>query len=272
MESLELKSKISLLQLLWCGRHFKNMIITVDLVGAFPILRSLHKDLYTANSENQDLYYAIAKINRNELVTSSELNFQLCNKCEDARELASLHKYMQHGYILAKAVRIAQIAQPSNIEDISLCGTINTDDLITSFLLKRCLFHLKQRLPSLSTNAYDLVEHIYEAVEVCLQVGRAGLRTVHGDVEYFFKCPHNKGQELAAACCLKRRAALTVCRTIRAWLRENKSKLEHVTYGTHLVYSRQRKLLQKHMVCIVLFISYRFLDQSRRVPKIPHFD
>ena len=43
--------------------------------------------------------------------------------------------YVQSGFILAKAVRIASISQPDYIESFSLRESIKADDLLSSFIL-----------------------------------------------------------------------------------------------------------------------------------------
>ena len=48
---------------------------------------------------------------------------------------------MRNGFILAKAVRIAKISKPDNIASFELQETIETDDVISSFILKACLFN-----------------------------------------------------------------------------------------------------------------------------------
>ena len=49
-------------------------------------------------------------------------------------------QYGLNGFILAKAVRIAMISQPPNLEYFQLQESINADDFISSFILKACLF------------------------------------------------------------------------------------------------------------------------------------
>ena len=72
-------------------------------------------------------------------------------KTELNHSKASFHKHEQqmmrkfevfqrNGYILAKAVRIASISRPNDVIALGLEEDIYADNVITSFILKACLF------------------------------------------------------------------------------------------------------------------------------------
>ena len=62
------------------------------------------------------------------------------HKCQQLNALmVGLKRHEKQGFILAKAVRIASIAQPDNLDSFDLEENINVDDVITSFLLRMCL-------------------------------------------------------------------------------------------------------------------------------------
>ena len=88
---------------------------------------------------------------------------------EEQKVLKSLRVHVRQGYILAKAIRITDISQPGNIETFELQETIKTDDVISSFILKACLFNdirntgffLKEEFFDCFT-PYDVCTKIYE--------------------------------------------------------------------------------------------------------------
>ena len=106
--------------MLWSGKEFMELNITVDMAICWKgkVVKRLRH--FKHNYGGRRLQY------------SYHLNEQILMK--------DLPRYIRGGFILAKAVRIASIAQPDNIELFELQETIKTDDVISSFILKACLF------------------------------------------------------------------------------------------------------------------------------------
>ena len=99
--------------MLWKGDHFKDLI---DVVVCFE-------------------KYRIVKSPRNIHVQLDYSN-RLSHHKKEHQMMRSLPIFIRNGFILAKAVRIASISKPDNLELFGLEETINADDVITSFILK----------------------------------------------------------------------------------------------------------------------------------------
>ena len=114
--------------------------------------------------------------------------------------MRDLPEHIRNGFILAKAVRIASIAQPDNIEEFELEESISADDVITSFILKACLFgkdKQKNKFDKCST-AYDVAKMIYKLLQDYLRDKKV-------DSEYSHETPvFCKNCEAERGCCKKK--------------------------------------------------------------------
>ena len=128
--SLSLKSllygdKISYLHFVWTSKQNGKLDITVDLAVC-------HKDV-------------VIKRARHYSETPVGLMLKSTRHILGQAMIRKLPVHTRNGFILAKAVRIASIAQPDNIESFELEATVKSDDVISSFILKACLFGKKKR-------------------------------------------------------------------------------------------------------------------------------
>ena len=78
--------------------------------------------------------------------------------------MKDLPEHIRNGFILAKAVRISSIAQPDNMEEFELQESISADDVITSFILKACLFGKEKQKKDFEdcSTAYEVAKTIYK--------------------------------------------------------------------------------------------------------------
>ena len=112
------ENKIAKLHLLWIGKTFKTLDILVDVV--------------ILSDDNVVKYFRQAPFHGPGLRRSYHT---LENEM-----VQNLSPNLFCGYILAKAVRLASISQPPNLHEFDLEEPINIDDVITSYILKACLF------------------------------------------------------------------------------------------------------------------------------------
>ena len=238
---LVLKNKISCLQLLWNGCVFKNMIVHVDLVPAFIDEKPV---LYEYVLPAKGVYHRIAKVSRKE--TSSK-HFMLSHACVEVNYIKNLPMQIKLGLIVAKALRMAAVSKHAALTGISENESINVDDFITSYMLKTCLIEILKDSDNQKGTAYDWADRIYCFLEQSLEYGT--LYSYNDDCgdDFIVRCDHLPDSPMKS-CCLERKVILELCYAIRAWLRKNKSELEHLTYGAHLVYSRNRRQYGTHLV------------------------
>ena len=140
--------------------------------------------------------------------------------------MSGLKKCVKEGYILAKAVRLACIAQPDNIESYGLAENINVDDVISSFILKACLFGehathediLKCVSPvQVSILLYErLIKQLQDKVVYSPYTGESPVDCT--------KCVIERG------CCKRRRLMLEMCKNIQRWITTNTSELNGMDF------------------------------------------
>ena len=140
--------------------------------------------------------------------------------------------YIRKGFILAKAVRIASIAQPDNIEEFELQEKIKTDDVISSFILKACLFRagkVNTEFNECST-PHDVVTKIYEMLE-------AGLIKEEVYSEYSRESPINCTHcQVERGCCKRRKLMLAMVEQILQWLKENKNNIQDIDFADDVTF------------------------------------
>ena len=153
--------------------------------------------------------------------------------------MKSLSIHIRNGFILAKAVRIASISQPENLESFGLVEAINVDDVITSFILKAHLFDdvgYKSEFDK-SKTSHDVALMIYEHLRTSLKeklivsnyAGECPVDCTRCDGEY--------------GCCKQRKLMLAMVEKILEWLKEYKDELQDIDYAddVHLAQCYTRK-------------------------------
>ena len=199
--------KISKLHIIWEGEHFKHLDITVDLAICF-------KDSITKKQRHCD-------------VPDEYIRNPVTHHVKEQRMISNLPKHMRNGFILAKAVRIASIAKPDNIESFELQETINTDDVISSFILKACLFEkdkMKDEFYACSKPVEAAIP-IYELLQNYLS--EKNVRS-----EYSYEEPVNCTMcKFERGCCKRRKLMLAMVEKILQWLEDYKDKLQSIDFA-----------------------------------------
>ena len=166
-----LRDKISCVQALWKGTHFKEMMIYIDIVPAVYMNANhpTHRLPFGVMSEN---YYLVAKTSRH--LSKRYDRFTLSYHDVELRILNAAPAECKEGYIVAKALRIATICCPRNEIKLGLQESIKCDDnLITSYILKNCLFSVLVRETMeqdkcIKRSVFQWADAIYEELEKCL--------------------------------------------------------------------------------------------------------
>ena len=200
--------KISCLHLSWTSKTNEKLEITADLAVCYQgevIKRPRHfKDTDTMLRETFH-------------ITEQQM-------------MRELPLYIRNGFILAKAVRIASIAQPDNTELFELQEAIKTVDVISSFVLKACLFGKDRHKEAfnkyltphdVSTNIYERLQNYLNAKEVKSEYSRESPVNCFG-------CQVERGS------CKRRNLMLAMVRMIIKWLEENKDRLQDIDFADHV--------------------------------------
>ena len=102
--------------MLWKGDHFKDLNILIDVVVCFE---DVYNNCFIVNS-------------RRNVFAQSQHRIKNSYHTKEHRMMRSLPIHIRNGFILAKAVRIASISQPDNLDLFGLEEALNADDVITS--------------------------------------------------------------------------------------------------------------------------------------------
>ena len=139
-----------------------------------------------------------------------------------------LPKHIRNGFILAKAVRIASISQPDNLESFELEETINADDVITSFVLKACFLDRCGHSSDYdeSKTSLEVAETIYEQLRNSLN---KKLLVSSYTLERPVDCTECDNDEYG--CCKQRKLMLAMVEKILFWLKEHKDELQDIDYA-----------------------------------------
>ena len=142
--------------------------------------------------------------------------------------MEQLPNHIRHGFIIAKALRISAIAQPSGISYLAPGETINIEDYVTSYMLKTCLIYIRRETPNFDGTAVDWADRIYEYLHEKAQGDvyehKAKLSSHYFDKEYLLYCD-DVGYAPMRPCCIKRLMIIGVCESVRAWLSDKKDSL-----------------------------------------------
>ena len=133
--------------------------------------------------------------------------------------MLKLNDVVKSGYILAKAVRLACIAQPMDIEAFDLAENINVDDVISSFVLKACLF---SRL-----GANDYILKCKSPVEVSAMINECLINSLKNNLVkslYSGETPVNCTKcFVVRGCCKRREFMLSMSRNFLLWMSRSSS-------------------------------------------------
>ena len=122
--------------------------------------------------------------------------------------------------------RSACIAQPRNIQSYDLAETVNVDDLISSFILKACLFDKKGPCTNFSDckSPLSVSVMIYERLLEKLDTKLVeSLYTGEKPVD----CTNCK---IVRGCCKRRKLMMAMGKEILQWISSNKIKLSDMHF------------------------------------------
>ena len=216
IESLLYGNKISSIHMLWNGKEMKRLDITVDLAVCY-------KNIIFKGTR----YYMVNR------------RIRITNHIKEQQMIRKLPLYIRNGLILAKAVRIANIAHPENIERFELQETIKTDDVISSFILKACLFGKDKHKEVFNEclTPHDVATTIYELLQKYLLEKKIESEYSQEKPLECSKCQVERG------CCKRRKIMLAIVEKILQWLYANKSMLQNIEFSYERDFSQQYRAL-----------------------------
>ena len=198
------ENRIAKLRMLWNGEVYKNFVIFVDVAVC---------DEFDVAKYSRHL--------RNEINQTQESFHK-----QEQRMIRELQPFQRNGFILAKAVRIASISKPDDVIALDLIEDIYADSVISSFVLKACLFDkkgIKTEFQGRHTPS-DVAIKIYEILlfgleQRLVESAYTGERPV-----YCKTCRVERG------CCKKRKFMKAMVEKILTWLQGNKDWLHTVQF------------------------------------------
>ena len=222
-------NKIPKLQLIWKGCMFYNMKIYVDLIPAVELQKT--ESLYEKIEFSQ--FYLFSKTSRHNIFDlffyKLASPFQLSHSHGEKAILDWLPKRVKHGYILAKAVRIVDIATPSDDVGLTfnLAENVHVDDFLSSHILKTCLFkvYFCDDNPKSNLVASDWAQVIYRELKSSLE--SKSLSSWCNKYQYLIDC---RNCIYDNGCCMKRKLMLTMTENILGWLSTNKHLLGDIEF------------------------------------------
>ena len=218
--------RISKVHLVWNGSQFENLDILVDIVICNGDEIVKYKGYYTNE---------VGAVNTFHDTEQSMFN--------------SLSTVLKQGYILAKAVRLAAIAQPMDIGAFELCENINVDDVITSYMLRSCLIGV-----NIDTSGNKLCKTPSEAAITIYQrlktiIHKKAMCSMYpyylsGPCDIFdcTQCTFERG------CCKNLKLMLAMTDNILQWLTEHHDTLNKIDFvmDTNIFKDLQLKLSVEH--------------------------
>ena len=140
--------------------------------------------------------------------------------------MKKLSKVVKRGYILAKAVRLAAIAKPKNLEWYDLAESINVDDVLSSFILKACLFET------------DNIAYEFRFCKCHVKVSNLIYKKLIENLEnnlveslYSGEKPVNcKKCVIERGCCKRRKLMLAMSKNILQWMTKYTNKLRRMKF------------------------------------------
>ena len=190
--------------MMWNGIDFKKLVIFVDV----SVCDGSTVAKYSRHAQNE--------------LNQTQESFHK----HEFKMMRNLKEFQRNGFILAKAVRISNISRPSEGIDFGLEEDIYADSVITSFILKCCLFGEKEIKENFECcgNAIDVASKIYQLlhkalVQKLLQSAYTGERPVDCVL-----CRVERG------CCKKRLFMTAMVEKIMMWLNNNRDCLMDMNF------------------------------------------
>ena len=206
-KSFLLGNKTPRIHFIWEGEFFKKLDILADIIVCCP---DVSEQRHVEEKKRDRL-----------CIQQSQLQ-------KEMRIENSYSSAIRSGYILAKAVRISSIAKPTKIERFDLEENINVDDVITSYMLKSCLFDSEKLKPEFEncTSAHEVAVNIYTILAQALRkklLESMYTRTNLVDCRY---CHLERG------CCKRRQLLHAMVENILKFLAEHKHELQDVSFAS----------------------------------------
>ena len=146
---------------------------------------------------------------------------------QELQMMKELKPFERHGYILSKAVRIAAVSQPDFVSALGLEEDIYSDNVITSFLLKACLFGAKGIKTDFQEckTSLEVTITIYKLLYTGLKQKLVESIYTKERLVYCRFCRVERG------CCKKRLFMKAMVEKILIWLNTNKSHLLDIDFA-----------------------------------------
>ena len=196
----------------WKGIEFPNLAVKV------------HVALCTQNK--------IAKLSRFKEDALNKEKFPNHHLYSLHRLIDELNRHEKQGFILAKAVRIASIAQPDNLDSFDLEENIKVDDVITTFLLQMCLpneVDFKDDF-NLCLTPYAVACKIYEILLEQIQSRKLHSNFLNETI-YFCSDKSDKSCLSDRGCCKHRQMMTAMVAKILSWLQTHGDELKDIDFA-----------------------------------------
>ena len=179
------RNKVSTLRIKFKQTNGELLTVHVDLMPAFEV-KTLNTKPKIDFGLKPERYYVIAKEPRHDSKTT-RIDFQKSFSHHEAAIFNNISTEIKEGLILAKSVRLAGVADVSDrdLEDVCLEEKVEIGDLVTSHMLKTCLFQVIKEKAMQSCNRLMWAICIYRELLKCLYIGELRL---WADGKPLFQC------------------------------------------------------------------------------------
>ena len=220
-QTLLFADKVSRLQLLWKGDCFHNMVVYVDMAIGLPLKHEYNKPLPLG--VKCDSFCRIIKAPRHDIdVVRTSALCPVSFSFQESEIFQAAPSSVRGGFILAKAVRIADIARPEEhlTSHYGLLEDVHVDDLLTSYMLKTSLMKLLPRDGRLveRDSACGWAIRIYERLKADLEAKK--ISSWYDEFPRLIDCTECKVER---GCCKRRKLMLAMTSQSLNWLRLHKN-------------------------------------------------
>ena len=225
-QTLLFADKISRLQLLWKSDHFCNMVVYVDMAIGLPLKHEYNKPLPLGVS--CDRFYRIIKAPRHDIdVIRTDALCPVSFSFQESKIFQAAPSTVRRGFVLAKAVRIADIARPEEhlTSHYGLQEDIHVDDLLTSYILMASLMKLLPRDGRAveHDSACGWAIRIYERLKADLEAKK--ISSWYDEFPRLIDCTECK---VECGCCKRRKLMLAMTSQVILWLKKHQRQLNDV--------------------------------------------
>ena len=205
MTSVLHENKIAKVHAIWKGERFENMDILIDIVivCSDTLLKTFRHNVVSMDNHKLPVF-----------------NF------DQLRHFRQISPCVVQGYILSKAIRLASIAKPKNIDSFDLEESVKVDDVITSHLLTIMAIDIEQQRNGFETlTTFDVALNIYKLLQSILINGYSN------NSDYVTARTACQSCKVERGCCKRRKLMKEMVENIIDWLKNNKDRLQDIDFA-----------------------------------------